>query len=238
MLSNQHLNNEWANSVSVQRKIEQAVNRCIRRGAIAPAQKDDAMQDLRLQMLEGRWRLLCEKYDPGRASFEHYLSYRLYSDCLNLSRKKAYTPPQIADTEMLGGYSSVAYPLLEELKTQLLETLEVLKLDSPGYRLLFKAYVGKPLLMSDLKAYAPKVNQSQIRHYHRLFEQPYALRHKAENLELLLPLFREAEGKKLQPEALHKLINRKLFKLREYLSKHSSYPFDNESVSNLLYVVL
>lgn len=208
-----------------ERNTKQVANRCVCNGIIAPRFKQYS-QNTHLKVFEGYRANFCRKYDPKYASFD--LGHGLYSGCNSahsgIQAVKAYEPP--------------VYPLLEKMKIHVKEALQILGLNTPKYLLLFKIHVAKPLNMAELTTYAPKVRKNHLSRFHKLFDMPYALRNKYDNLAFILPLLRKVEGQDYTVETAHRLISYKLEKLRTWLNCNTDYNFDAEAVNNLLFVVL
>ena len=229
MTCNKALNpSQRAKYALVEKKVNQVVNRCVRNGAIAPKFN---VQDFRFKLLKGDRTHPCRKYDPFSA-----LSGYLGSGSMNLNRRQTYGVYN--DRRAVKAFEPPVYPLLEQMKNDLKKALALLGLDTPKHQLLFKIQVAKPLALAELVAYGPKVRKNHLSRFHTLFEAPYALRNKEDNLALILPLLRKVEAQDHTVESVRQLINHKLEQLRKHLNDHTTYNFDGEALSNLLFVVL
>ena len=232
-----------AHTTYVQRKINQIVKYHVKRGMCPPHNQDDIAQDLYLNLLEGRWSTICRKYDAKRASFDYYLGKLLHYDCLRIYSKKTYNH---LGTDDLDNFiqqlpeASIKYDggMSKEATSTLNQALTELALDAPKYRLLLKIHGNKPLQLADLKAYAPQIPAKKLKAYLKHFNQPYSLRHKEDSLKLILPLINEVEHRNTSLSAIQRMLSRRVQKLEKWLSKHTSYSFESESIKNLLYICL
>lgn len=224
----------------VQGKIAQVVDRCIVEGFFCSSYRADLCQELRLVLLQGRWSLICRRYNPLLSSFDHFLGYCLYRECLKL-RKKGWSDdfllfgdPEEWVFSFGGGLDRLS---LEPLFAELLVGLNRATLGRAKNRLLLQVHCGCLLSRCDLQAYAPQVHYRRLGYFARLFSVPYFHRSQQENLGLLLPLFSEVAGKNLSLGSLQRQQSRLLLRVRVWLNENTSYHFDHESVANLLYLV-
>lgn len=224
----------------VQGKIAQVVDRCIVEGFFNASYRADLCQELRLVLLQGRWSLICRRYNPLLSSFDHFLGYCLYRECLKLGRRGSFYSLVLEPFPVewrLSGDIGFDWLSLESLCEELFVRLNVGRLGCPKNRLLLKVHCGCLLSRDDLQAYAPGVHYRRLDSFVRLFSSPYFHRSQQENLGLLLPLFSEVAGKDLSLGSLQRQLSRLLLSVRGWLHTHTTYRFDNESVANLLYLV-
>ena len=233
------IGDEWTSYAPIiEREIGQVVHRYAQKGAIAPGAREDVAQDLHLKLLEN-WSAVFSKYDPNRAQLSVYLRVYLRSRLLNLPKKEEKVL-MFEYLDICPGSCEEAFGevFLEDAKMMVNSGLEFLSLSGPKWRLLLKIYAGKCLTINDVSAYAPRFKRAYLRKYVRRFSFPYGSRSDEENMQLIFPLFQEVENQYSEADSVRHLLTVKVSKLRKYLTTHSGYKFDNESVRNLLHVVI
>ena len=243
MLSKSSPLTTWAQSAPVvTTEVRRVVNRYVYRGAIAPSDREDVSQELHLYVLEN-WSKIKARYDPSRGHLGPYLSVLLRHKFLRAfgARRPAMAAQGVvpADLKTTGTLSvEVLQDWLEGLSSEVQEGLQVAELDAGKWRLLGQVYAGKVLQMSDLRAYAPKVDGRRLRSYLSDFGQPYAHHDHQDNVALLRPLLELVEGKPWKLGAVIRGLNVRIHQLQTWLEQHTPYPSDRESIRNLLYLIL
>lgn len=218
--------------------IEATVASFIRKGFFQLEEREDLIQQLNLQCLEGKLDKIKTQFN-GTVYLRTYFSKVIYNACQEIARKRKRAP-QILSTNLLFDQDSkelsaqVLLVIKEELK-RLEASLRTLGKKKQKSELCLKLLVRIILKYLDIQFYSSPKTQKQITHFKQYFFQKYDQLSDKEVYTIAIQLFNTLENKTNDWDSLRRWTQQQLDRLIALLNNEwSATNYDRESLKILL----